>query len=179
MNNYTSKNTSINSKRIPRGFSLLYPYGNVLDYGCGKYWAISKKYCEEKGAKYYKFDPYNVPEEENINIDKFKGYFDTIYCNNVLNVISDAYMVLEVIEDIANLLKVDGKAIFTIYEGDKSEIGKESKPDCWQRNMKTKSYSWFFEYAHTKNCIVQLDSEKIIMKKLSRNDIINITDIPF
>ena len=177
MNKYTSKNTSVNSKRIPRGFSLLYPYGKILDYGCGKYWKISQKYCEERGAKYFKYDPYNVPEDENINIDKNKGEFDTIYCNNVLNVISDAYEILEVIEDIVNLLKENGLAIFTIYEGDRSEVGRETKKDCYQRNMKTKSYSWFFEYAETKNCVVAITSECIKMKKLDRKTALEFKEL--
>lgn len=177
---YTSKNTSINAKRIPKGFSLLYPYGNVLDYGCGKYWKLNKKYVEERGASYTPYDPYNV--KENINLDDHKGEFDTIYCTNVLNVIYDAYDIIEVIDNIAKLLKTDGLAIFTIYEGDKSGIGKETKTDCWQRNSKTKNYAWFFEYAETRHCLIEVTASYIKMRKLSRsdyNEVMGIMEKPF
>lgn len=176
MNKYTSKNTSVNSKRTPKGFSLLYPYGKVLDYGCGKYWKISEEYCKKCGAEYNKYDPYNVKEEDNADIGK-RNIYDTIYCNNVLNVLSDAYEVIETIENISELLTTGGKAIFTIYEGDKSGIGKETKEDCWQRNMKTKSYHWFFEYAQTKNCAVKITTNYIMMKKLTRQELKEISDI--
>ena len=99
-------------------------------------------------TSYTAYDPYNI--KDNINLDDYNGYFDTIYCTNVLNVIYDAYNILEIIENIAKLLKIDGIAIFTMYEGDKSGIGKETKPDCWQRNSKTKAYTWLFEFAKNK-----------------------------
>lgn len=166
--NYTSKNTSVNAKRIPKGFSLLYPYGNVLDYGCGKYTKHVQEFCEEKGATYYRYDKYNIPEIENLVSLGRSSYYNTIYCNNVLNVIYDSYLIIEIIENIVDVLAENGTAIFTIYEGDKSGIGKESKPDCWQRNEKTKDYAMFFEYADTKNCIITISNDKILMKKLDR-----------
>lgn len=169
---YTSKNTSVNSKRVPKGLSLLYPYGNVLDYGCGKYWKINKKYVEERGATYTPYDPYNI--DNNINLYEHKGKFDTIYCTNVLNVLSDAYEIIEIIEEIANLLKTNGIAIFTVYEGDKTGIGKETKKDCWQRNMKTKSYHWFFEYAVIKRCLVTVRHDHIKMRKLTRSEYLEL-----
>ena len=178
---YTSKNTSVNSKRVPKGLSLLYPYGNVLDYGAGKYWNINKDYCMKKGAtSYTSYDPYNI--KDNINLDDYKGYFDTIYCTNVLNVIYDSYNVVEIIEKIADLLAVDGLAIFTMYEGDRSGIGKETKPDCWQRNSTTNSYMWFFEYAKTRYCLIEVKAGYIKMRKLSRSDyyeVMGIMEKPF
>lgn len=180
MNKYTSKNTSINAKRAPKGLSLLYPYGNVLDYGCGKYWKLNKKYVEERGATYTPYDPYNI--ENNIDLDKYEGAFDTIYCTNVLNVIYDSYDLIKVIENIAKLLKVNGMAIFTVYEGDKTGNGKETMKDCWQRNMKTKSYYWFFDYAVIENCLVKFTASYIKMRKFTRSeyeDIKNHMEIPF
>ena len=169
---YTSKNTSVNSKRVPKGLSLLYPYGNVLDYGCGKYWKINKKYVEERGAAYTGYDKYNI--KDNINLDEYKGKFDTIYCTNVLNVIYDAYEIVEIIENIADLLAVNGIAIITVYEGDRSGKGKETKPDCWQRNTKLTEYKWFFDYAVIKYCLVSFRSDHIKIRKLTRSEYLEL-----
>lgn len=177
---YTSKNTSVNAKKVPQGFHLLYPFGNVLDFGCGKYWKINKKYVEDRGAKYTPYDPYNV--KDNIDLEKHKGEFDTIYCTNVLNVLSDQNDLVKVIEDIAKLLKVNGIAIFTVYEGDRTGQGKETKFDCWQRNLKTKSYNWFFDYAIIENCLVKFTSKYIKMRKYTKSeyeDIKNHMEVPF
>lgn len=29
----------------------------------------------------------------------------------------------------------------TVYEGDKSRVGRETKPDCWQENRPLRSYA--------------------------------------
>ena len=38
---------------------------------------------------------------------------------------------------------------FKIYEGNKSEVGKQTKKDCWQRNQKTKDYLQHFNFSET------------------------------
>lgn len=139
----TSRNTSINSNHVPKGLKLLKPEGNVLDYGSGKYWNINKDYCMKMGAEnYVPYDPY----QEGLDIDLTMLYdtFNTIYCTNVLNVIEKANEISRIIMEIGKLLTVGGKAIFTMYEGDKTGKGRETKPDCWQRNQTTNTYRWYF-----------------------------------
>lgn len=54
-----------------------------------------------------------------------------------MNVIDNDEVIKSIIADIKNM-KV--QAFFTIYEGNKSGIGKETKKNCWQRNEKVVDY---------------------------------------
>lgn len=139
----TSKNTSLNQvaallKKVP------WEGGEInLDYGGGKY---------DKGTEYLwvnhsvinlVYDPYNRPYIHNEDVKKFvkaHGGADTVTCANVLNVIADPMERYEVLLDISKNLKLDGKAYFTVYEGDGSGVGRVTKPDCWQENRPTASY---------------------------------------
>lgn len=63
--------------------------------------------------------------------------YDTILCNNVLNVIKDDSIMIDVIN---NLLRFDCKVIIKIYSGDKSGVGRITKINTYQRNLKAKEY---------------------------------------
>jgi len=140
----TSKNTSINSTKLPAiynkiNFSKFEKQYNVLDYGCGKF-NNAKNFIESINGTWYGYDPYNRTEEENINT--YNKYYDIIICSNVLNVISDEEIIVDIIENIYNKYFYCGnqKIFITVYEGDKSGIGKVTKKDCYQRNEKTIRY---------------------------------------
>ena len=69
-----------------------------------------------------------------------KSNYDTATLSNVLNVIKEQEIRLECLKDIKRHLKPNGILYISIYEGDKSEVGKSTRKSCWQNNMKLKSY---------------------------------------
>lgn len=143
---FTSANTSINKTKIPSAFTKFRAYGNVLDYGCGKYTAHIKDYVNAQLASYFPYDKYN--QSESVNDDALymgrKHGYDTIYCCNVLNVIDSDDVIWGILHEMYNMLNRRSHMYIQIYEGNKSGIGKETKFDCYQRNMRTKDYDRFF-----------------------------------
>lgn len=128
---YTSANTSVNSKKMPKIYSLVMkhikPNENVIDYGCGKYF-------DSYGLpeNYVGYDPYNKPDEELLD-----NAYDVAICSNVLNVIAE----LKARLDVLKKLKCLANTIYiSVYEGDKSSVGKETKKDCYQLNRRCCDY---------------------------------------
>lgn len=138
---YTSMNTSTNASRPAAAYGFcernnLFVKRTVLDYGCGKYWENCKAYAKEHGAlNWTGFDPFWKPQNLRFRV------FDTIICANVLNVIEDDRELNWCIQNVLTMLDALGVAVFQIYEGNKSGIGRETKPDCWQRNEKAQKYA--------------------------------------
>lgn len=134
----TSANTSLN--QIPKTGKLLSTMGIkektvILDYGCGGFNKFSTYCKEELKLTYFGYDPYWKNEEENNNALYCQP--EVITCNNVFNVIEENN-VLEMILD--RLKGYQCKVIIKVYEGNKTGIGKVSKKDCFQRNMRAKDY---------------------------------------
>ena len=132
MQSNTSASTSLN--QIPSVWKYIdYESGNtktILDYGCGKYNKF-KELVESWGIAYYGFDPYNRTEKENelaLNCTP-----DLITCCNVLNVIDSDKVVESILGEIASF---GCPVIFSVYEGNKSGVGRVSRKDCYQRNCK-------------------------------------------
>ena len=155
MQKYTSKNTSVNSKKIPALFSKFSFEGkSVLDYGCGKYPEIIKEYVEGCSGRYFGYDPYNLGNE----IPKSQT-FDVVTISNVLNVIQED----EVIESIIReAMKIANTAIVSIYEGDKSGIGRMTKKDCYQRNQ---SRDWYYNFISNMGYKAEIKSGCILITK--------------
>jgi hypothetical protein len=141
MQRHTSKNTCVNT--LPAVLKLAekqgawLPGGRNLDLGCGCYRKIDD-FLEERGVESVGYDKYR-PESTD------KGWAiaescQTATCSNVLNVIDceDARQALIVQANAC--LKRGGRLFVTVYEGDKSGEGRESKPDCWQENRATATY---------------------------------------
>lgn len=143
MQTCTSRNTSINSKKLPAIVKAidwdLYRGQSVLDYGGGKYDNLKDYLKAEYDITLHVYDKYNRSHEENIEAERCKP--SLIICSNVLNVIdsnADIY-------DITKLLdSYRVTTVYSIYEGDKSGIGCYTKPDCYQRNAKAGEYIKFF-----------------------------------
>lgn len=140
MQKYTSKNTSVNTKRMPAAFNKIdwdeisnkyYPNGfTVLDYGCGRDVSLARNIVESSGGTYIPYDPYWAPNSE-------AKKANVIVCSNVLNVIDDD----EEVERIHNFIKNNSDIYYiSVYEGDKSGVGKKTKDDCYQRNQTIESY---------------------------------------
>lgn len=161
----TSAATSINSSRLPAVYNRFQftPGTVVLDYGCGRYTDHIRQALP--GVVYLPYDPYNQPEaanEKSMFLFQFLTRFSTrpavVICSNVLNVIDATETVADVAETVADLARAaGGKALVTVYEGDRTGTGRETGPDQWQRNERTRDYLRFFPAgrAHvTRNTIV-------------------------
>lgn len=151
MQNFTSKMTSINTKKLPAIYKKLNWWDlamdnsknnrgllKIVDWGCGRETDHIRKFLDSvipfMGYKYYPYDPYWLSSIENsraLNITP-----DIYICSNVLNVIDDD-RAMHAIHDMFLEYKnrYGTKFFITVYEGDKSGISQESKVDCWQRNQ--------------------------------------------
>ena len=153
MQNCTSAGTSVNSKKLPALFTKVKfnPGDVVLDWGCGKYIDHIKAKVEGDGAMYWPFDPYNLPGSTPCPCD-------VAVCSNVLNVIDDDE---EMEETIHMLCHASGIVYITVYEGDRSGVGRVTKADCYQRNQPLK---WYY----------RLITEKLGYKATMKNGVICI-----
>ena len=152
--NYTSAATSINRTKLPSVYgkilSLAMYNAYVLDYGCGRYIDHIADHVAQKGSEYLPYDLYNMPMDVNLssiqtveNVQKIGGKM-VVVCANVLNVI-DSDNIVESIADKFVEYAVNGAAVFvTVYEGDKSSIGRVTGADQYQRNQKVREYLKFF-----------------------------------
>lgn len=131
MQQYTSRNTSINSTKMPKIYNLVSELieGNasVIDYGCGKYFDSYKPTFHCVG-----YDPYNRPKEELLD-----DAYDYAICSNVLNVIKEPEERHKVLETLRNLAAT---IYITVYEGDGTGKGRATKSDCYQLNRKRGDY---------------------------------------
>lgn len=140
----TSAGTSINAQKLPRIYTALRAVmagQRVTDYGCGRYTAHLKAYAESIGAEMHFHDPYNQPEAINRETEAFTGAAFSI-CSNVLNVIDSDRAVTDCIG--AALRMGNGRAFFTVYEGDGSGVARETQNgQSWQRNARLRDYARF------------------------------------
>lgn len=100
--------------------------GRVLDYGCGQGF----------DAQYYgleKYDPHFAK-------DMPQGYFDTITCNYVLNVIQDDQVVVSVLDSILAKLVPGGVAYISV-RADVKRDGPTSKG--FQRSIYLEQFTAF------------------------------------
>lgn len=162
----TSAATSINSTKLPAVYTRVsdsaYQWADkLLDYGCGRYVDHLIQYTtehsntpEEEEYRYcawYGYDRFNRSDAANAEAladfaESEKPFMQRmVFCSNVLNVIDSD----EVVAGIAGFLTacaISGAAIFvTVYEGDRSGIGRATKTDCFQRNEKIANYLKYFD----------------------------------
>lgn len=130
---YTSANTSINSTKLPAIYGKVKELNNstmsVIDYGCGKY---LESYKAKVNCQLFGYDPYNHPIRSALN-----RRYDVAICSNVLNVIRERSIRDLVLKELRRLAPL---VYITVYEGNKSGVGKVTKKDCWQENRKLPDY---------------------------------------
>lgn len=138
---FTSASTSINKTKLPAiyGKKNINWATDVLDYGCGRYTEHLSQAVAERGGIWHGYDAYNYRDEHSLS-----HTYETIVCSNVLNVIAEIDVIRRIINDIMEHLSPNGKAYFTIYEGNRSGIGKQTGTDSYQRNEKLRDYLPFF-----------------------------------
>lgn len=139
MQNYTSKQTSINSKKAPAVYSMgraieAMTDKRVLDVGGGRF-DTAQEAARSYGATVSIYDPYNRSEEHNREV--IAGAYDVAIISNVLNVIDSTAARGDVVQLAGS--KAD-TVLITVYEGDRSGTGRQTAADSWQENRAIADY---------------------------------------
>lgn len=140
---FTSENTSINSKKLPAIFNMVtFNPGTVnLDYGGGRFDNVYE-YLKQYDVINLVYDPFNRSSEHNqevIRLIREHGGADTATCSNVLNVIKEPEVRLNVLKNISKLVKSGGTVYITVYEG-KGNNAEGPTKSGYQLNRKTADY---------------------------------------
>ena len=146
MQAFSSKDTSINQTKLPAAFNKLAKEGIWIsgeinfDIGGGRF-DNGTEFLETLGVTNYIYDPFNRSDEHNENSinQAANGQADTVTINNVLNVIQEEQNQLQTLEQAYNALKTGGVAYISVYEGNKSGVGKKTSKG-WQNNKTLKAY---------------------------------------
>lgn len=157
MQSYTSSATSINRSKLPAVYgkatlSRTTPF--LIDYGCGKYIDHIGEHLRNMNKIMYPYDPYNQPDIVNLHtLDFIRWAMDKrievdLICSNVLNVIDSDGEVSRICNDIEKIATTTGgTAYVTVYEGDRSGVGRQTGRDQYQRNEPLRDYLRFFHRA--------------------------------
>jgi len=108
----------------------------VLDIGGGK-WNKTTEALATRGVESKVYDPYNRTDEE--NHDAIEWAFDhaeAVIISNVLNVITSIPLRYKLLQSATKIAPI---ALITVYEGDKSGKGKQTR-DGWQENRRISTY---------------------------------------
>lgn len=133
----TSADTSLKQVAAPfKKISWVKGTRNV-DVGGGKY-NLAVEYLKENGVESHVYDPYNRPDEHNKQV-LAKAPFDSATCFNVLNVIPEEENQLKTLNLLKDMVKPGGNIYISVYEGDKSGVGKPSIKG-FQQNKKMNDY---------------------------------------
>ena len=143
MQRYKSAGTSINSTRVPALFKKI-PWCNSnaikknVDLGGGRY-DTATKYLAEFGVKNVIYDPFNRDFRHNLNVvmDMAINRADTATISNTLNVIRERGKRIELLRCAKRWAEV---VFISVYEGDKTGTGRQTKKGCWQENRKLEDY---------------------------------------
>ena len=162
MQRFTSRNTSINSTKLPAVFRRAALSARlVMDYGSGKHTAHIDEYIRNQHRVYLPYDPYNQPEDVNrytatmvINAMYLRNPVDVI-CSNVLNVIDDDDTLRRIARHIEEITTTTGGTGYvTVYEGNRSGCGRQTGADQYQRNEPLRNYLRFFRNARICNGMI-------------------------
>ena len=167
---FGSAATSLN--QIPSGMKKVnwQPGTTNVDIGGGRF-DTATEYLREQGVENLVFDPFNRNAEHNKEVAERvrDNKVDTATCHNVLNVIDSELSRANVILQAAKAIKPDGTAYFTVYEGDKSGVGRQTKSDSWQNNRPTKDYvreiEAYFDDVKVKNNVIVASKPKAVAEK--------------
>ena len=113
--------------------------GTNFDNGAGKF-VNATNFLGENEVLNVRYDPFNLPDEVNHKAARYVGMCDTSTIANVLNVIKEESIQIEVLKRSYNMVKNGGMVFISVYEGNKTGEGKESKKGCWQNNKTLKEY---------------------------------------
>ena len=144
---FTSAATSINKSKLPEAYSTIHKKigwqkGTThIDIGGGKF-DNAVDFLRGLGVDAHVFDPFNRTPEHNQRVMETVGEegADTASLFNVLNVIKEPEYREEALRTAHKSLKPGGRVFISIYEGDRSGVGRKTKSDSWQNNMTTAAH---------------------------------------
>ena len=162
MQTFTSSATSINKTKLPAVYRKAeLTAGLVFDYGCGKYTDHIEAFVKAPRRVYLPYDPYNQPDDVNrfsatLVINAMHVHYPVdVVCSNVLNVIDDADTIRKIANHIQEIVeKTGGTAYITVYEGDRSCVGRATGHDQYQRNEPLRNYLKYFPYGVIRNGMI-------------------------
>ena len=164
---HTSKNTSVNKENLPRIYTHIdwgYFKGmRILDYSCGRYTEHIKKLMWFYDIEWYGYDLYW--QIDSLNEEALHCKPDIVICSNLFNVLDNYRDVTRIHDYIRYKLRPD-YFFYTVFEGDKSKIGKETKKDCWQRNEPLSDYLYSDEVIKCRIATKKGDEEFITSKSI-------------
>lgn len=137
-----------------------------LDYG-GGHTDIATHWLQQYGVTNLVYDPYNRTKEHNARILHIVNQHGvaTATCSNVLNVIAEKENRIIAIRNIYLALKPNGVLYVTVYEGDKSGVGKANKKkDSYQLNQKLDFYKQEIESCHMFSTVLKKYKTLICIK---------------
>lgn len=145
---FTSASTSINKNKLPAIISKIEKIngfvkgGANLDLGGGRFDNVSNYLKCNHNITNMILDPFNRTLEHNENIEQYllESQVDSVIISNVLNVINDNDSKLKLLQKSFDNLKNGGSCFVTVYEGDRSGVGKQTGSDQWQENKKLDNY---------------------------------------
>ena len=157
---FTSARTSINSAKLPAVYNKAPLTSRVVfDYGCGRYTDHIRHFLV--GRTYLAYDPFNQPEAVNHDsLSLVRLAMDThgpvdVVCSNVLNVIDCDVIVEAIAKKICDICETTGgKGYITVYEGDRTSVGRQTGADQYQRNAPLRQYLRFFRNATIQNGMI-------------------------
>ena len=165
--NHTSKNTSINKEQFPR----IYTHINwkhlkgmrVLDYGCGRYTEHIRKLMWRYDIDWHGYEPHW--QTDRINEEALHCEPQIVLCSNVFNIL-DNYRDVTYIHDFIRYHLLPQFFFYTVFEGNKTGIGKETRKDCWQRNETLEDYLYSDEVIKCRIATIKGDEKYIIGKSI-------------
>lgn len=140
---FTSKDTSINTKKLPTIYSKLnlerLRDKTIFDYGSGKIETVRiiREKLESYDIDYIPYDIYNLSPADNCYALERRKEADVYICSNVLNVIKEDEIVQMIINEIIKLSNTK-PYFFKIYEGNKSGVGETNKKRLLAKKSKNK-----------------------------------------
>ena len=176
---FTSKNTSINTKKLHAIYNKInwdkIRGKKVFDFCCGKPETIAliSELLEKYDIDYIPYDPYHQSKADQTVAYERRFDADIYICSNVLCVIKEYDNIQKIIDAIGRYIIQEQPYknkifFFKIHEGDRSGQGKQTKKDCWQRNQKTKDYinlwNWTGMYPLIYKGIITNVQGKVLMK---------------
>ena len=164
MQTFTSSATSINRTKLPavyRKAELSHTTPFLVDWGCGKYVDHIRDALHEQNKILYPYDPFNQPSDVNRYTMDFIYWAESahieidIVCSNVLNVIDSDGEVSRICYQLEKITEATGgTAYITVYEGDRSGVGRQTGRDQYQRNESLREYLRFFHNATIRNGVI-------------------------
>lgn len=170
MQSFTSRNTSINSNRLPAVYKRILTDQTprtIFDFGCGRFTDRITDSLPDN-ITYIPYDPFNQPHDVNERGVRFLNYISSIQrktpldivCSNVLNVIDDDGVVSKIARMLMNVHNNTGCGIYvSVYEGDRSGVGRQTGRDQYQRNEPLRAYQKLFPGSSITNRTIFIERE--------------------